>query len=138
MKQVNHLAVLATLILHQVLGTLWYSPYAFVGARLAALGRPASDASVVDPTALGMDVVTWLVATYAMAWLVQRTGATTLRKGAALGVLLWLVEIPALAPKLAFAGISPTVTAIDLGNLLVVTVLTCAILGAWQKKGATT
>lgn len=136
MKQINHLAIVVTLVLHQVLGALWYSPFLFVRARLAALGRPASDAGVVDPIALGMDVGTWLVATYAMAWLVQRTGATTARKGARLGALLWLVEIPALAPKLAFAGISPTVTAIDLGNLLLATLVTCTLLGAWQKKGA--
>jgi len=73
-----------------------------------------------------------------MAWLVQRTSATTARKGATLGALLWLVEIPALAPKLAFAGIAPIVSVIDLGNLLLATLLNCTILGAWQKKGTTT
>ena len=137
MKRLNHLAVLVAVIVHQVVGTLWYSRFAFVPARLVALGRPASDADVVDPAALGSDVVTWVIATYAMAWLAHRTGATTARKGAALGALLWLVEIPALAPKLAFAGISPIVTGIDLGNLLLATLLNCTILGAWQKKGTT-
>jgi hypothetical protein len=138
MRHINHLAVLVSVVLHQILGTLWYSPFLFVPARLAALGRPASDATLVDPIALGMDVATWVVATYVMAFLVQRTTSTTAAKGATLGVLVWLVEIPALAPKLAFAGVSPIVTAIDLGNLLLVTVLTCTILGAWQKKGTAT
>ena len=137
MRPLNHLAILVTVVLHQALGALWYSPVLFVRARLAALGRPASEATAVDPVALAMDVVTWWIATYAMAWLILKAGATTARKGAVVGVLLWLIQIPALAPKLAFAKISSTVTAIDLGNLLLVTVLTCTILGAWQKKGAT-
>ena len=135
MRQINHLAVLVTVILHQVLGFLWYSPFLFVPARLAALGLPASEATVVDPVAIGMDAITWLVAAYVMAFLVQKTGSTSAGKGAALGALLFLVEIPAIAPKYAFAHIKPIVTAIDLGNLLLVTVITCVILGAWQKKG---
>jgi hypothetical protein len=138
MKPINHLAVLVTVVLHQALGYLWYSPILFVRARLAALGLPAANATVVDPVALGMDVVTWIAGAYVMAFLVQKTSSTTAGKGAALGALVWLVQVPALAPKLAFAGIKPIVTLIDLGNLLLVTVLTCTILGAWQKKGATT
>jgi hypothetical protein len=135
MRQINHLAVLVTVILHQVLGFLWYSPFLFVPARLAALGLPASEATAVDPVAIGIDAVTWIVAAYVMAYLVQKTDAKSAGKGAALGALLFLIEIPALAPKYAFAHIKPIVAVIDLGNLLVVTLITCSILGAWQKKG---
>src|SRR5437867_1898323 len=127
MRQINHLAVLVTVILHQVLGFLWYSPFLFVPARLAALGLPASEATAVDGAAIGLDAITWIVAAYVMAVLVQKTGATSAGKGAALGALLWLIEIPAIAPKYAFAHIKPIVTVIDLGNLLLVTVLTCVI-----------
>jgi len=121
-----------------VLGFLWYSPFLFVPARLAALGLPASEATVVDPVAIGMDAITWLVAAYVMAYLVQKTDSRSAGKGAALGALIFLVEIPAIAPKYAFAHIKPVVTAIDLGNLFLVTIITCVVLGAWQKKGSQT
>lgn len=137
MRQINHLAVLVTVVLHQVLGFLWYSPFLFVPARLAALGLPASEATAVDGAAIGIDVITWIVASYVMAFLVLKTESNSAGKGAMLGALIFLVEIPAIAPKYAFAHIKPIVTAIDLGNLFVVTLITCVILSVWRKKEST-
>ena len=110
----------------------------WVNTRLEALGRPLTEASAVDPVALALDIVGWFLASYVIAWLVQKTGSDTAAKGALLGLVLWLgLAVPTLMPHYAFAGIKPVVTVIDLANVLVACVMTGAILAAWPKKSAT-
>jgi hypothetical protein len=137
MNRVNHLAVLAALVFHQLVGGLWYSVTPWALPRLEALGKPASEASRVDPGALGVDIVTWIVATYVLAWLFTRLEVTTVAAGAALAAVLWLgFEVSTLAPHYAFAGLKPIVTAVDLSANLVTTVAAGAILGGWRKRSA--
>src|SRR6185503_19308063 len=138
MKSINHVAIVVSVILHQILGFLWYSPAPWVNTRLEALGRPLTEASAVDPVALALDIVGWFLASYVIAWLVKKTGADTAAKGALLGLVLWLgLAVPTLVPHYAFAGVKPVVTVIDLANVLVACVMTGAILAAWPKKPAT-
>ncbi|MEW5985610.1 MAG: DUF1761 domain-containing protein [Chloroflexota bacterium] len=135
MKQFNHVAIIVSVILHQVLGFLWYTVAPWVPTRLTALGRPLTEASMVDPVALGQDIVGWILASYVIAWLIQKTHTTSAGQGVALGFMLWLgLAVPTLAPHYAFAHIPPIVTAIDLGNVLVAALITGALLAAWRKK----
>jgi hypothetical protein len=135
MKRINHLAVIVAVILHQAIGYFWYSPAPWAVARLTALGRPASDVNAVDPAALVVDIIGWLIASYVIAWLIARTGFTTAAKGAMLGALLWLgIAMPTLLPHYLFAGIKPVVTVIDAANVLVACLLTGAIVGGWRRK----
>lgn len=138
MKGINHIAVVVSVILHQILGFLWYSPAPWVNARLEALGKPLTEASAVDPVALALDIVGWFLASYVIAWLIQKIGADTAARGALLGLVLWLgLAVPTLVPHYAFAGLKPVVTVIDIANVLVACVMTGAILAAWSKKPAT-
>ncbi len=137
MKRFNHLAILVSVILHQILGFLWYSPAPWVPIRLQALGHPLSEAGTVDPVALIIDIIGWILASYLIAWLVEKTGADSATKGAMLGAGLWLgLAVPTLAPHYAFAGIQPIVTVIDLANVLVAALITGALLAAWRPKTA--
>ena len=109
-----------------------------MNTRLEALGRPLTEASAVDPVALALDIVGWFLASYVIAWLIQKIGADTAAKGALLGLVLWLgLAVPTLAPHYAFAGVKPVVTVIDMANVLVACVMTGAILAAWPKKSTT-
>ena len=135
MKGINHLAVVAAVVFHQILGGLWYSVTPWALPRLAALGKPASDASKVDPAALVLDIVGWILASYVMAWVVRRAEADSAAKGAIIGFVLWLgMQVPTLVPHYAFAGIAPVVTLADISANLVACVVTGAILGAWPAK----
>jgi hypothetical protein len=135
MARLNHLAILVALGFHQIVGGLWYSVTPWAVPRLLALGKPASEASRVDPLALGLDIVTWILACYVLAWLFVRLGVSSALQGAAIGALIWLgFEVSTLLPHYAFAGLAPVVTLADLSAALVTTVAAGAILGGWRKR----
>lgn len=134
MNRVNHLAVLVSVVLHQLLGFVWYSAAPWAVARLEALGRPATDVNVVDPVGLASDIVGWIVASYVMAWAIEKSGSRGAMPGVRVGLVLWIgIAMPAVIPHYVFAGIRPMVTAIDAANLLVACVVTGAIVGGWRR-----
>ena len=134
MKAINHVAVFVAVILHQVLGFLWYGVF-FLDPWLKGLGKRYIDVDPVDPAHLAVDVITWWIAAYVIAWLVNRTGITTAVGGMKLGALLWLgIAVATLVPHYAFAGLSPVVTIIDSANTLVALLLMGGLLGTWPRR----
>jgi hypothetical protein len=134
MKGVNHIAVIVAVILHQALGFLWYGVL-FFDPWLRGLGKNYTDVNPTDPVLLAVDVVTWLIAAYVLAWLLRRTNTTTAIGGMKLGTLLWLgVSLATLVPHYAFAGLSPMVIAIDSANTLVALILMGGLLGTWPRR----
>jgi len=134
MKQINRVAVLVAVVLHQVLGFVWYGVF-FGKPWLAGLGKTPADMDPSAPLPYILDVVGWILASLLMAWLVVRLDIRTAGGGAILGVVLWLgLMLPALLPHYAFIGLKPIVMAIDSADLLVASLLTGAILGAWRTK----
>jgi hypothetical protein len=137
MQRTNHVAVIVSLILHQVLGFLWYG-LLFFDPWLSGLGKRPEDINQADPIPFAYDIVGWLIAGYVVAWLVRATGSDTAGKGARLGALLWLgVAVPTLVPHYAFAGIRPIVTIIDALNALAGFVITGAVIGGWPRRRVT-
>lgn len=135
MNRFNHLAIVVSVVLHQALGFFWYSAAPWAGERLTALGKPLSDLSKVDPAALGMDLLGWIVASYVLAWLLGATGTKGLVPGILFGLVIWAgVAVPAILPHYAFASMPPAVTVIDLTNSLVAIVVSTALLASWPGK----
>ena len=134
MKGINRAAVFLAVVLHQVLGYLWYGVF-FAKPWLAGLDKRPSDIDTAAPLPYILDVVGWLIASLVMAWLVVRLDIKSARGGAMLGFLVWLgLAVPALVPHYAFIGVKPVVMAIDAADLLIACVMTGAILGAWRTK----
>ena len=134
MNRFNHLAIVVSVVLHQALGFFWYSAAPWAGQRLEALGRPLSDLGAVDPVALGMDLIGWIVGSYVLAWLLGATETKGAMPGLLFGLVVWAgVALPAILPHYAFAGMPSTVTIIDLLNSLVAIVITTVLLASWQK-----
>jgi hypothetical protein len=134
MKGINRSAVFLAVVLHQMLGYLWYGVF-FAKPWLAGLDKLSSDIDTSAPLPYILDVVGWLVASLVMAWLVVRLDIRSARGGAMLGFVLWLgLAVPALLPHYAFIGLKPVVMAIDAADLLIACVMTGAILGAWRTK----
>lgn len=133
MKGINRAAVFVAVVLHQVLGFLWYGVF-FAKPWLDGLGKTLSDLNPNDPLPYILDVVGWIAASLVMAWLVVRLDIRSAGCGALLGFLLWLgLAVPALVPHYAFIGLKPVVMAIDASDLLVACLITGAILGVWRK-----
>src|SRR5438874_532663 len=74
MKGINPLAVVVAVILHQVLGFLWYGVL-FFNPWLAGLSKSASEINQSDPVPYVLDIIGWFLASYAMAWLIRKTNA---------------------------------------------------------------
>jgi len=69
MTRHNHVAILVAVILHQVIGFLWYSNFLFVHQWMAGLGKKASDFDMTNPTPFIADIVGWfLPATSSRGW----------------------------------------------------------------------
>ena len=134
MKQINRVAVFVAVVMHQVLGFLWYGVF-FAKPWLAGLGKTPADINPNDPMPYILNVVGWIIASLVMAWLVVRLDIRTAAAGALLGIVLWLgLMLPALLPHYAFIGLKPLVMAIDAADLLVASLITGAILGAWRTE----
>lgn len=132
-----HLVVFGVVVMHQALGYLWYSPGVFLDSWLRAQGRLASDLQNMGPAPLVWSMVGNFCAAYAMAWIVQVSGA----RGAWSGVIVGLKLFAGFALLLTgahyqFLAVSSTVLWIDLGLLLIWMPLACLVLSvAHQKAG---
>jgi hypothetical protein len=134
MKSINHIAVIVAVILHQALGFFWYGVL-FLDPWLKGLGRDYISVNPTSPIPIAIDVITWLLAAYVIAWLLGRTGTTTAVGGMKLGALLWLgISLATLVPHYQFVGVNPVVTAIDSANTLVSLLLMSGLLGTWPRR----
>jgi hypothetical protein len=131
----NRLAIVVAVILHQVIGFLWYSDYLFVNQWMAGLGKKPSDFDMANPAPFLADIVGWFFACYFISWLVQRAQIETFNQAVGLAVLLWVgVALPLLAPHYLFAGLHINVLLIDAMNALVQLAVSCALLALWRKR----
>jgi len=134
MTKHNYMAIVAAVILHQVIGFLWYSDFLFVQQWMAGLGKKAGDFDMTNPAPFIADIVGWFFASTFISWLVQRTQIQSFNQAVGLAVLLWVgVALPLLAPHYLFAGIHTSVLMIDAMNALVQLAATCGLLAVWRK-----
>jgi hypothetical protein len=135
MTKHNHIAIFVAVILHQVIGFLWYSEFFFVHQWMAGLGKKASDSDMSNPAPFSADIAGWFFASYFISWLVQRTQIQSFNQAVGLAVLLWVgVALPLLAPHYLFAGIHTSVLMIDAMNALVQLAVTCCLLAVWRRR----
>jgi uncharacterized protein DUF1761 len=131
----NHIAIFLAVILHQVIGFLWYSPLLFLYPWVAGLGKKLTDFDMSNPAPFVADIVGWFFACYFISWLVQRMALNTFTQGLGLAMLLWIgIALPMLAPHYLFAGVHRTVLLIDTMNELVQLTVTCCLLVVWKKR----
>lgn len=138
MGRINHLGVLAAVVLQQAIGFAWYHSGALGDAWMAGLGVTADQ---MKPTAtpFAVSILAAFLFSYAVAWLIQRTRADGWFGGLRIGlVLAFAVAGGAIATHYAFLSASgvlePIVAAIDIGHDLLTGAVTGILLGAWRKR----
>ena len=130
----NHIAIWVMVVAQMAIGFLWYSPFTFLepwsygfGLDLATMGDP-------NPLAFIVIVLTSVASCYVISWLIRRLGIKGAAGALALGIFLWLgVAVHAIAPHYMFGQVGKSALIIDLGNSLVVIVVTCLVLALWRK-----
>jgi hypothetical protein len=131
----RHVAVVATVILNQALGYLWYSPVLFLSPRLRALGTDIDSAGRAFPLLLIVSIPVAIIAGYTLSLLARVFKVGTFKRGVGLGSFLWLcVAAPAFVIRGWSAGLPWMVTFIDASYVLVALALTGGLVVAWSPS----
>jgi hypothetical protein len=135
MYRINHGAVIVTIILHQIVRYLWYSPSVFFDPWMSAFRLTPlamTDLTLVPFIAALLASVSFC---YLFAWLINRLMITRLLEGLALAVALWL-------PHAGFLTMSQYLSAeipwpgilVDVLGTLANVILSGVILTLWRKR----
>jgi hypothetical protein len=128
----NHVAVGTIVLLHQVIGLLWYSPVLFLSPWLKAQGKTVEQLNLADPALLIVAALSSALACYAISWCIHILRIDTYKRGVGIGGLVGAgFALPSLALHDAFIGVSWTVAAIDGLHMIVLYSVAGGILAAW-------
>lgn len=135
MRAINHLAVLATVLLQQVLGFVWYH-WLFGALWLQGLGMTPEDMQG-RRWRFAVAILSGFLSSYGLAWLIAATGRRGWAEGLKLGLIVG-IAFAGSAVLLHYAFIPKVWPAapIDAGVTLAGAALTGLVLGAWPKRKA--
>lgn len=134
----HHIAIWITVVLHLVLGFLWYSPYTFLEPWAYGFGLDLETMAEPDPLAFIFVILGSVATCYIVSWLVQRLRITGVGGAIWLATLMWLgFGFSAIAPHYLFAKVGSSALIIDLANTFVAVLMTCLILTLWRKPDRT-
>lgn len=137
MPKFNHLAIALTVVLHQAVGYLWYSPVLFQGLWLSALGDRAQSANPSAVIPYAVSVIASILFCYFFLMFKNELQIHTVTRALKLALMLWVSFLmPTLATQLLFLGFSWVLIAINAGLMLINMLLAAYILTtwAWQTK----
>jgi hypothetical protein len=133
MLPVNWWAIIVAAILRMVVGSVWYSPIAFVKPWQALTGVTPESMQKGLARAIVIDLVLSLVMAFAIANIVVAGNITGWLNGALAGFWLWLGFVVAThLPLWAYENRPLKLIAINAGSNLVSIVLMGALLAAWR------
>lgn len=127
---INWLALFLVVILHQVLGFLWYGPL-FAAAWLKEMGKKAEDLQASGGI-YGMAILSSVVLSFVMANVSIWAGASTAVEGALVGFVVWLGFMGATTLlNVAFEGRSWGLWAINNGYYISNTIIAGVVFALW-------
>ncbi|MBD0327754.1 MAG: DUF1761 domain-containing protein [Pyrinomonadaceae bacterium] len=132
--KINHLAVWVLVVVHQLIGALWYSPLLFANRWAALAQLTAADFESSSSLPYFISLVGALILIYVMAYIFKTLRVQSLPQGLLFGFLFWLGFLfTELLTYNAFE-LRPLGLALINGSKSLVTFLvTGATLGAWRK-----
>jgi Protein of unknown function (DUF1761) len=139
--RINHAAVWLLVLVHWLVGWGWYAGFGEKWLNLHA--RTMTD---IDRThnlsAYVLAILAAVVTNYALAWLLQRTSATTALAGLKIALLCWLgflfVDYATICVFSAFETNPWPLICIDMGRPLITFAVSGLVLGAWRKANERT
>jgi hypothetical protein len=129
---INYLALLVAVAVKQVLGMIWFSPFAFGPAWMKLVGCDQAQMTARLPRAIGVDVIASFVMAFVLVHAVHYAGANTAALGAAVGFFNWIGFIAATTLGYVMYEKRPIkLFLIDNGYSLLALLLMGAIVAAW-------
>lgn len=127
-------AIIVSAIVSFGLSFVWFT-ILFRAAYIAGLGRTQVqlDAGPSMAIASASQFAGFLVMAAGLAWLMQRSGLTSVGEGLLLALVIWAAFVAAIiGPMYAYQAFPLSFFAIVAGGYLVAMLATSVILGAWR------
>lgn len=133
-EHINIWAVATSAIVGLAINFVWFTVL-LRDAYIAGLGRTkeqmAAGPSITAATAI--QFVGFLVMSWGLAWLMQRTNLVLFGEAVALAAIIWLAFVAAIiGPMYAYQAFPLSLFGIVVGGYLLVLVVSGVILSAWR------
>ena len=130
----NYLPVLVGTIINMIIGALWYSPVLFAKPWMAAVGKDEKDLKKNSMSIMYTNtLVTALIESFVLFWLIRSIGVTNVIKGIELGLLIGVGFIAtASLSDFLFSGRPLKLYIINVGYYIVVLALMGALFTIWH------
>ena len=130
--KINHAAVLVLVLIHQIVGAIWYSPFAFAEKWMSLIGNSMSDFENASFTPYVVSIIGAIITNYIIAYLFVKLDVRNLVKGMYYAFIFWLAFV--FVELLTFNSFELRpygLTFIDAGKSLAAYLISGIILGAW-------
>ena len=135
MIKINWMAIIVLVVVHQLLGFLWYSPFVLGGAWMDAVGLVPEDIDPATSVPFAIAIAASLALNVTLAWLFTRLYVTSAMSGMWVAFICWLgFFVLNSATHSAFEGESVNLILISGAKDLVAFLISGAVLGAWVRK----
>jgi hypothetical protein len=135
-NRINHLAVWILVVVHQIVGWVWYALFGEMWLNYHALTKTDIE-QTHNVGAYLLAIVTAIVVNYMLAWLIARLNAASAVAGLKIALLCWLaflfVEHATTAVFSSFETNPWPLILIDMGRPFVAWAISGLVLGAWRK-----
>ena len=133
MSNINWLAVVACVVVAQVIGFLWYSKPVFLLPWLESIGKDDDFTKTAPPSAFVINIVASLIEAVFVGILVSVMGSTGFVMGIVAGFMIWFGFVASTSSTNAsFAQRGLKNWLIEVGNHLVTLLVIGGIMAAWQ------
>lgn len=135
--QINHLAVLVSVVVLSGFGALWYGPLmGDTWMNLVGLDMATLDANPPGAGVWITNFVSTIIPVYVLAWLFTQMNVETLAKGALIGLVIGFAFIHLRMMNGNMWAMRPYgLSWVDGGSNMISMTIAGAILGAWRKYG---
>ena len=137
LKGVNWIAVLVAVVLLEAIGYLWYGMVFSSAwtAEMSAIGLKPDTSASAQTTSIALGALLIVVEVLGLAWLMRRLETTNWRVGALDGFTAWFFfGLTTQGMEYVYMGFTPTLMAINCGQLLVSYVVAGAVLGGLKFR----
>jgi small basic protein len=135
--KINHGAVWILVLIQQIIGFMWYSPFAFASKWVELMGKSQSDFENINAMPFVVSIIGSVILTYSMAYLLKKLGVDNFVTGMFYAFIFWFGFLFAEVATFNSFELRPLgLTLIDTGKSLLTFLVTGFILGMWSRKDA--
>lgn len=135
MIKINFKAIAVIVVIHQVLGFVWYDLNIFGTVWMESLGKTVDDFNMEDTSPFIYSIVYSFLMSFVMAYIFAEILIDTWQEGIRYSFLMWLgFFASAYTTHLSFGQFPVTLALVDTGKELVAFLIAGLILSTWIRR----